>query len=449
MSGEASDRPPRGRTVPDVTARMREDWDRRAREDAKYYAAFGRRDQNDDEFFATAAPVVHGNLERELRWLQGGAHTGPLRALEIGCGPGRLMFPMSRHFEEIHGVDISEEMVRLASENLRSVPHAHVRSTDGSTLAGFADDSFDFVYSYAVFQHIPSRDVVLSYLREARRVLKAGGVLRCQINGLPESAARYDTWHGVRISGAEIREFARVNDLQLLALEGERTQYMWITARKRPEGWNAERAAAAPAGRVRIRRITNARSSEPVLPCRGRFASLSLWVENLPEVCDLLGLEGTIGPTRQFASYIGPPRGDGLQQVNVALGGPIDTGLAAVQLWWMGEPLSDGKPVRVIPPGPPVPRILSVSDGVDLLSGTRIVSGFIKITIEEAERIEKFEAAIDGKPPGGIDTFCVDPLPPRHEINLALPENIVPGAHCLEMQFGGRRFAPVTIDVTR
>jgi ubiquinone/menaquinone biosynthesis C-methylase UbiE len=37
-------------------------------------------------------------------------------------------------------------------------------------MAAFADESFDFVYSYAVFQHIPSRDVVMSILREAKRV---------------------------------------------------------------------------------------------------------------------------------------------------------------------------------------------------------------------------------------------------------------------------------------
>ena len=30
--------------------RMREDWNRRAREDAHYYVAFGRHNQDDDEF---------------------------------------------------------------------------------------------------------------------------------------------------------------------------------------------------------------------------------------------------------------------------------------------------------------------------------------------------------------------------------------------------------------
>ena len=45
---------------------MREDWNSRAREDAGYYVAFGRRDQDDAGFFATATEVIN-SLEWELR----------------------------------------------------------------------------------------------------------------------------------------------------------------------------------------------------------------------------------------------------------------------------------------------------------------------------------------------------------------------------------------------
>ena len=153
--------------VPDVTDKMRSDWDRRAREDANYYAAFGRRGQEEAEFQSTAVDVVR-DLDRELRRL--GRHTDrtALRALEIGCGPGRIMLPMSARFGEIHGVDISAEMVRLARERLRQTPNAHPQVNNGADLGAFADESFDFVYSYAVFQHIPSREVVFDYLAHER-----------------------------------------------------------------------------------------------------------------------------------------------------------------------------------------------------------------------------------------------------------------------------------------
>src|SRR5216684_6095989 len=125
----------------DVSSRMRADWNQRAREDAHYYVAFGSRDQDEASFLATGRAVV-GALEAELRRL-----TERGRALEIGCGPGRLMKPMSRHFDEIHGVDVSDEMIAMARERLRDNPNAHVETTDGASLSQFVDDSFDFVYS--------------------------------------------------------------------------------------------------------------------------------------------------------------------------------------------------------------------------------------------------------------------------------------------------------------
>src|ERR1700680_2358526 len=187
---------------PDVSSRMREDWNTRAREDAGYYVAFGRRDSDDAEFFATATEVING-LEWELRRVPL-AERGNWRALEIGCGPGRLMRPMSRHFVEIHGVDVSDEMIALAAEKLRDIPNAHPHATDGSSLAQFADESFEFIYSYAVFQHIPSRDVVFEYLRETHRVLKTGGLARFQFNGLPAANDAFDTWAGARFTSGEI-----------------------------------------------------------------------------------------------------------------------------------------------------------------------------------------------------------------------------------------------------
>src|SRR5512142_2107516 len=141
---------------------MRDDWNARAREDATFYVACGRRDQSDADFFATATEVING-LEMELQRVPP-AQRSTWKALEIGCGPGRLMRPMSRHFAEIHGVDVSDEMIALARERLRDVPNAHLHVSDGASLRQFPDGSFDFVYSYAVFQHVPSREIIGAYM---------------------------------------------------------------------------------------------------------------------------------------------------------------------------------------------------------------------------------------------------------------------------------------------
>src|SRR5262249_17674965 len=240
----------------DVLEQMRADWNERAGEDANYYVAFGRRGQDEEEFFATASDVMPA-LEPELKRLRA-RHS----ALEIGCGPGRLMRPLSRHFGEIHGIDVSDEMIRLARERLRGVPNAHPHHGSGSDLGIFPDDEFDFVYSYAVFQHIPSREVVFNYLAEAQRVLRIGGILRCQINGLPPHARQYDTWSGVRISPSEIRQFTIDHDFQLLAIEGIWTQYMWITCRKMPRRWTALLASRKLQPTAKIRNLSNAHTGE-------------------------------------------------------------------------------------------------------------------------------------------------------------------------------------------
>ncbi|HYI94697.1 MAG TPA: class I SAM-dependent methyltransferase [Bryobacteraceae bacterium] len=417
----------------DVTDRMRKEWNERAREDAHFYVAFGRREQNDDEFFETAREVVSG-LEWELRRFPARENRRAWRALEIGCGPGRLIKPMSRHFGEIHGVDVSDEMILRARQNLRGIAHAHVHATSGADLAQFADESFHLVYSYAVFQHIPSRDVVMQYLRETQRVLRPGGLLRCQINGLDKTAKTYDTWSGVRIDADEVREYALENDMQLLALEGVRTQYMWTTMRKRSKGWRLPQST----GPARIRRVTNAHNSEPVVPLCGRFASFTMWIESLPSDCDLIGLSVFVGGVAVNPCYIGPPEADGLQQVNVLMRDIGRTGILPLDVFCNDSKICETVGLRVIPPGPLVPHILSITDGINMMSGTRVSSGSVKVTIEEAEDLSDFRAEIDGKTVSGIDIFCADPLPPRYEINFDLPAGVAPGNHSLEISLGRR-----------
>jgi ubiquinone/menaquinone biosynthesis C-methylase UbiE len=430
-----------------IQERMREDWNRRAREDANYYVAFGRHGQDEEEFFETGKEVVHG-LEWELKRLPAGANRRAWRALEVGCGPGRLLRPMSRHFGEIHGVDVSDEMVARARRNLRGIPHAHVHTNAGADLAAFADESFDFVYSYAVFQHIPSREVVFSYLREIHRVLKNGGVFRGQFNGLPQPLEEYDTWSGVRIRPKEIAAFTRENDLLLLTLEGVATQYMWTTWQKVSPGTIRRLEESPPEAQAEVRRVTNSHSSEPVAHNTGRYASVSVWTGGLPLLCDLNHLTATVGGCSGRPCYLGPREPDGLQQLNVMIPPEAGTGLLPVEIFWLGRRLGVPKTIRIIPRGPFIPRILSVTDGQDMLSGTRIVTGTVKAVIEEVSHPEEFAAEITGRPIRDLSVFLADPLPPRYEFGFRLPEGVVPGPHILEMRLGRRRFAPVPIEVT-
>jgi len=411
---------------PNVSERMRAEWNQRAREDAHFYVAFGARDQDEAAFAETVANVLP-RIEDELKRFPKESGTPTRRALEIGCGPGRLMKPLSRHFAEIHGVDVSDEMIRLARERLRDIPNAHPHATDGASLARFADASFDFVYSYAVFQHIPSRDVVSQYMRETCRVLRPGGIFRGQFNGLPHSAVP-DTWAGVVFSAADIRAFTRENGLQLLALEGVETQYMWTTWRKLIPG-PALHAAF-------IKGITNAVSGEPVAPKRERHAVISIWIANLPEECELNNLEVLVEGAPAEPTYVGPPIAEGVRQVNAWLPAGIRTGLLPVEMRMNGRPICTPGTVRVIPAGPLIPRIISVTDGVNLVEKNRTTTGILKIQLEEVSAPERIEVTIAGRPAAWCEITCIDPRAPRHEMNLGLPQDLAPGRHLLEVRIG-------------
>ena len=430
----------------DVLDRMRQDWNERAREDPHYYVAFGRREQDDAEFLATAADEARA-VRSELKrlGLPGQRFPKGLKTLEIGCGPGRLMRPLSGQFAEIHGVDISDEMIRLAAERLRDIPHAHVHHTQKSDLSMFPAESFDLVYSYAVFQHIPSREVVFGYFAEVRRVLKNGGILRCQINGLPETCARYTTWDGVRIPAGDIVAFVLRNDFQLLALEGASTQYMWTTWRKQPPGW---RAALCPVAQpsTRIRSISNALTGDQLVPASGARAFAAIWLDDPPSDCDLIGLEVRIEGRPAVISSLSAPEWDGMVQLTAAVPAGCRTGLVPVEVLWMGQPLTATAWMRVIPPGPYVPRIRVVSDGVNLLSGTRIVSRTIKVSMEEVSNPEQFQVSIDGAPMVA-GTFCTDPVQQWYDFDIILPDTVQPGPHEIRVSLGRRTFAPVAVEV--
>ena len=103
-------------------------------------------------------------------------------ALEIGCGIGRIARWMSQDFAQYIGVDVSPEMIRKASSY--NLPRAHFQAVSGGDLAGIPNASVDFVWSFAVFQHVPDKHAIFNYFQEAARVLRPGGIFRLHMKGL-------------------------------------------------------------------------------------------------------------------------------------------------------------------------------------------------------------------------------------------------------------------------
>ncbi|MBZ5627430.1 MAG: class I SAM-dependent methyltransferase [Acidobacteriia bacterium] len=131
-----------------------------------------------EEFFATGEQEVRTVLEHVAGL--GLTVRSEGRALDFGCGVGRLTRALAGRFGECVGVDIAATMVALAERHNRCRNRCSYVVNDCANLSRFPDRSFAFVYSSIVLQHM-SPEYMKGYLREFARVLEPGGILVCQI----------------------------------------------------------------------------------------------------------------------------------------------------------------------------------------------------------------------------------------------------------------------------
>jgi len=95
--------------------------------------------------------------------------------LEIGCGYGQWLVPLSKMVASVAGIDIHQILADKAAEKFREhgCSNCQFVLSDGKTIP-YLDESFSLIYSISVFQHVP-RECVRGYFREAARVLEPGG----------------------------------------------------------------------------------------------------------------------------------------------------------------------------------------------------------------------------------------------------------------------------------
>lgn len=154
--------------------KMKRDWNRRARHHARFWIA--TEDYQTEEIFAQSGQATAQALLTKLR----GIYHHSWRVLDVGCGIGRVLKPLSPYFHELVGVDVSAKMIAQSKIWLSEHSHIATHETSGMDLKNFPDNHFDLVYSYVTFQHMP-RSVFEGYLGEINRVLKAQGYFIFQL----------------------------------------------------------------------------------------------------------------------------------------------------------------------------------------------------------------------------------------------------------------------------
>jgi SAM-dependent methyltransferase len=104
------------------------------------------------------------------------------RALDFGCGAGRLTHALAAYFESVIGVDIAPSMIDIARRLHAGIPGVEFRVNGSNQLDSIESGSIDLVYTRLVLQHMAPR-FIRGYLAEFVRVLAPGGVLVFQLPG--------------------------------------------------------------------------------------------------------------------------------------------------------------------------------------------------------------------------------------------------------------------------
>jgi len=176
MSSPITERPRAERGIGEYAA----DWEANARVDARF-AILSDPDHGEEwsttEFLATGEQEI-ASVFSHLDDV-GLAPVARVRALDFGCGVGRLTRALGRRFDEAVGVDVAPTMVDQA----RALdPEANVSFVvnQAADLGAFADASFDFVYSNIVLQHV-GNELQRGYVAEFCRILAPGGLAVFQI----------------------------------------------------------------------------------------------------------------------------------------------------------------------------------------------------------------------------------------------------------------------------
>ncbi|UCF78425.1 MAG: class I SAM-dependent methyltransferase [Candidatus Eiseniibacteriota bacterium] len=246
---------------------MRDFWDAKALENAMYYVSSyrGYDQRSPEEFWQWGRTLA----ERFLRE-SGIRFTGEESVLEIGCGIGRMTAYFAERFRQVSAVDVSPRMIEQARSNLDRYSNVSLLVCNGYDLNDFEDARFDFVFSYITFQHIPDAAITARYIGEAGRVLRDGGHFYFQVNNLPQGVrerlrvrsrlrallgrvgdseeapsfglSRGPTdlenpaWRGSRVSVERLKRACRRGYLEILGMEGEGTQYLWVKAARKARG---------------------------------------------------------------------------------------------------------------------------------------------------------------------------------------------------------------------
>lgn len=125
------------------------------------------------------------------------------KVLDLGCGNGRFYPLLKQRNVDYVGVDISEKLIQKATQKY---PEAKFLVRDALDLR--FENEFDFIFSIAVFHHIPDQHSREKFLQQAAKALKNNGELRLSVWNLMEynKSLLFNSWKDKMLGRLHLRD---------------------------------------------------------------------------------------------------------------------------------------------------------------------------------------------------------------------------------------------------
>ena len=220
----------------ELIEKMRRDWDQRARANHRHYIVNSRTDWSDDDFAESGESTVSHYVLTDMGNVCQGKTPTDMRVLDFGCGAGRVTRALAKVFGEVHGVDISGEMVSIARNSLSGFSNVHIHHSNGNDLEVLGDLFFDFAFAFSVFHHIPSKRAIADCIAEVGKHLRPGRLFKFEVQGdLSLDPPEDDTWLGSPLSETDVLEIAEQTGFESRYRIGAGEESYWQWFFKEPD----------------------------------------------------------------------------------------------------------------------------------------------------------------------------------------------------------------------
>jgi len=122
--------------------------------------------------YEIASPRIQQYLQAEIDFVLERINPGDF-ILELGCGYGRVLYPLAQKSDTVIGIDTSFSSLKMAKETLRNFANCYLFTMNAVQLA-FRDRVFDFVVciqnGISAF-HVNQQDLI----KKSVRVTRPGG----------------------------------------------------------------------------------------------------------------------------------------------------------------------------------------------------------------------------------------------------------------------------------